>query len=80
MMACRAPKGEEWTVDVRVYDGALWSEWITSTALTVANTGPVITDASLTSPSMTVMDDMTLIITSSDVDGDNLAIVSVRWF
>jgi hypothetical protein len=73
-------KGEEWTVDVRVYDGALWSEWITSTALTVANTGPVITDASLTSPSMTVMDDMTLIITSSDVDGDNLAIVSVRWF
>ena len=73
-------KGEGWTVDVRIYDGALWSEWISSAALTVANTGPVITDASLTSPSMTVMDDMTLNITSSDVDGDNLSIVSVRWF
>ena len=73
-------KGEGWTVDVRIYDGALWSEWISSAALTVANTGPVISDASLTSPSMTVMDDMTLNITSSDLDGDNLSIVSVRWF
>ncbi|MDP6233492.1 MAG: PKD domain-containing protein [Candidatus Poseidoniaceae archaeon] len=73
-------KGEAWTVEVRAYDGALWSAWASSSALTVANTAPLITDASLTSPSMTVVDDMTLNVTSTDVDGDDLSIVSVRWF
>ncbi len=73
-------KGEAWTVDVRVYDGALWSAWASSPAMTVANTAPLITDASLTSPSMTVVDNMTLNVTSTDVDGDGLSIISVRWF
>ncbi len=73
-------KGEAWTVDVRVYDGALWSAWASSPAMTVANTAPFITDASLTSPSMTVVDNMTLNVTSTDVDGDGLSIISVRWF
>lgn len=73
-------KGEAWTVDVRAYDGALWSSWTSSAALSVANTAPVITDASLSSPSMTVVDDLILNVTSTDVDGDDLSILSVRWF
>jgi hypothetical protein len=73
-------KGEAWTVDVRAYDGALWSAWTSSSALTVANTAPVITEAFLTSPTMTVEDELTLNVASTDVDGDDLTVHSVRWF
>ncbi|MEC7461538.1 MAG: hypothetical protein VX891_05580, partial [Candidatus Thermoplasmatota archaeon] len=73
-------KGETWTVQVRAYDGALWSPWTTSAGLTVGNTAPVIEDAHLTSPTLTVQDNLTLNLTSSDVDGDVLTVVSIRWF
>ena len=73
-------KGETWTVQVRAYDGALWSPWTTSAGLTVGNTAPVIEDAHLTSPSLTVQDNLTLNLSSSDVDGDDLTVVSIRWF
>jgi hypothetical protein len=73
-------KGETWTVQIRAYDGALWSTWATSAGLTVGNTAPVIEDAHLTSPTLTVQDNLSLNLTSSDVDGDDLSVVSVRWF
>ena len=73
-------KGETWTVQVRAYDGALWSPWTSSAGLTVGNTAPVIEDAHLTSPTYTVQDNLTLNLTSSDVDGDDLSLVSIRWF
>lgn len=73
-------KGEAWTLQVRAYDGALWSPWSSSAPLTVGNTAPVIDEARLTSPSFTVQDNLTLNITTSDVDADELTVVSVRWF
>ena len=73
-------KGETWTVQVRAYDGALWSPWTSSAGLTVGNTAPVIEHAHLTSPTLTVQDNLTVNLTSSDVDGDDLSLVSIRWF
>ena len=73
-------KGDTWTVQVRTYDGALWSPWASSAALTVGNTAPVIDHAHLTSPSFTVHNNLTLNLTGSDVDGDDLSITSVRWY
>ena len=46
-------KGETWTVQVGP-DGALWSPWTTSAGLTVGSMAPVIEDAHLISPTLTV--------------------------
>ena len=73
-------KGEAWSVQVRAYDGNLWSAWTTSQTLVIGNTAPAIDDARLVSTSLTVQDNLTLNLTGSDVDGDDLAITSVRWF
>ncbi len=73
-------KGESWSVQVRAYDGALWSAWASSSAIVVGNTAPVVEHAVLMSPSFTVADNLTLNMTGSDVDGDSTSIVSVRWF
>ena len=73
-------KGETWTAQVRAYDGALWSPWSSSASLTVGNTAPVVDDAYLTSSTFTVVEDISLNLTSSDVDADEVSIVGVRWF
>ena len=73
-------KGEQWSVSVRAWDGEAWSPWTSSPTLTVANAAPVVLNVDLTSPSFSALHNLSVNLTSSDVDGDQVQLTQVQWF
>jgi hypothetical protein len=73
-------KGEQWSVAIRASDGEAWSAWTSSPTITIANAAPTIGSVGLTSPSFSALDDLTVNLTFSDVDGDQVQLTNVQWF
>ena len=73
-------KGEQWSVSVRAWDGEAWSPWTSSPTLTVANAAPEVLSVDLTSPSFSALHNLSVNLTSSDVDGDQVQLTQVQWF
>ncbi len=73
-------KGEEWTVAVRAWDGEAWSAWAISPPLMVANAAPEVDALNLISPSFSANHNLTVNLSTIDVDGDDVHVSHVRWF
>ena len=73
-------KGDQWSVSVRAWDGEAWSPWTSSPALTVANAAPVVVSVNLTSPSFSALHDLSVNLSTNDVDGDQVQLTQVQWF
>ena len=73
-------KGEQWSVSVRAWDGEAWSPWTSSPTLTVANAAPVVLNVDLNSPSFSALHNLSVNLTSTDVDGDQVQLTQVQWF
>ena len=73
-------KGDQWSVSVRAWDGEAWSPWTSSPALTVANAAPVVVSVNLTSPSFSALHDLSVNLSTDDVDGDQVQLTQVQWF
>ena len=77
--ASMTAKGDMWTVKVRANDGEVWSAWQESAAVTVENAAPTVHEVLLSSPSLSALDDLTLVVNASDSDGDPVSIPLVLW-
>lgn len=77
--ASMTAKGDVWTVKVRANDGEVWSAWEESAPVTVENAAPTVHDVLLSSPSLSALDDLTLVVNTSDSDGDTVSIPLVLW-
>ena len=73
-------KGDQWSVSVRAWDGEAWSPWTSSPALTVANAAPVVVSVNLTSPSFSALHDLSVNLSTNDVDGDQVQLTQIQWF
>ena len=73
-------KGEQWSVAIRASDGEAWSAWTSSPTMTVANAAPTVESVELTSPSFSALHNLTVNLTFSDVDGDQVQLTNVQWF
>ena len=73
-------KGDQWSVSVRAWDGEAWSPWTSSPTLTIANAAPEVLSVELTSPSFSALHNLSVNLTSSDVDGDQVQLTQVQWF
>ncbi len=79
MQAFVSERGEEWTVEVRAYDGYGYSEPATAT-VTIGNSLPSITSASLGPANPDTTDDITVTVAGwYDEDGDPQW-VEVDWY
>ena len=72
-------KGDQWGVMVRVSDGINWSGWNTSEQILIQNAHPVIQSIDVTSTSFTSSDNLSIVYTSFDEDGDTISIERVVW-
>ena len=65
-------KLENWTCQIRLYDGALYSEWGVSSNLTILNTLPTVTLVSPNNPNTTTNRTPQFVWSASDDDNDAL--------
>ena len=73
-------KGQEWMATLRVFDGIAWSEIAQSNAISIVNSPPSGSNASLSSPSSSAADDITLVLEMQDSDGDEIIIEAIKWY
>ena len=73
-------KGDEWSFKVRVSDGLLWSEWISSNAVIIANSKPRLSNIQI-SGNEDPNSSQDLVVTWDFVDDDNdvEGIPTIRW-
>ena len=72
-------KGDMWTVEVRVNDGTEWSSWTESSSFEIQNTAPILESAAMSMTEATTNENVTVIATMSDVDGDETS-TSITWY
>ena len=74
-------KGESWLAEVRVSDGLIWSEWVTTSTAVIQNTPPVVTSISML-PEGNLITTMNLTVSweQSDIDGDAESNSEIRWW
>lgn len=72
-------KGETWAAWVRASDGNAWSFLPSSAQLSILNAAPVAEVAMLTSPSFSALHPLTVNLSTTDADGDDVQVVDVRW-
>jgi len=74
-------KGESWVSEVRVSDGLIWSEWVTTSTVVIQNTPPVVTSISMLPEGdlITTMN-LTVVWEQNDIDGDAEANSQIRWW
>ncbi|MGB0515962.1 MAG: hypothetical protein ACPGKR_03340, partial [Poseidonia sp.] len=72
-------KGDVWTAFVRTSDGEAWSTTTSSAQLSILNAAPVAEVAMLTSPSFSALHPLTVNLSTTDADGDDVQVVDVRW-
>ncbi len=64
-------KNQNWTLSVRVFDGANWSTWQNSSVLTIQNTEPVL--AAISNISVNETNYVNITANASDQDNENLS-------
>ena len=74
-------KGESWVSEVRVSDGLIWSEWVTTSTVVIQNTPPVVTSISMLPEGdlITTMN-LTVVWEQNDIDGDAESNSQIRWW
>ena len=74
-------KGESWVAEARVYDGLIWSEWVTTSEVVIQNSPPVVTSISMLPEGdlITTMN-LTVVWEQSDIDGDSESNSEIRWW
>ena len=74
-------KGESWVAEVRVSDGLIWSEWVTTSTVVIQNTPPVVTSISMLPEGdlITTMN-LTVVWEQNDIDGDAESNSQIRWW
>ena len=74
-------KGQTWVAEAKVSDGLMWSDWVTSNAVTIQNTPPVVTSISML-PEGDLITTMNLTVEweQSDIDGDESHNSQIRWW
>ena len=71
-------RGERWHAMVRVFDGSNWSAWFTSAPINITNSAPSGT-ATLVHDNATVAEGLTVDVSASDHDGDDVTVADVVW-
>jgi len=74
-------KGETWVAEVRVSDGLMWSERVSTSQVLILNTPPVVTSISMLPEGdlITTMN-LTVIWEQNDIDGDAESNSEIRWW
>jgi hypothetical protein len=73
-------KDEAWYFAVRIYDGVDWSEWYTSSTVTIQNTAPELMDVQLW-PDQPVRDkELEITYEYFDLDNDIERDSEIRWY
>lgn len=78
--AGNAAKGQNWYFTVRPRDGADFGTTVTAAPVTIVNTAPTASQATLTPSSPRVTDTLTASYKYSDADGDAQSGSSIKWF
>lgn len=72
--------GDVWSYRVRGNDGLAWSDWLTSSTMTISNSAPILTNLTVT-PAIPKTDDNLVVSWSYfDLDGDVESGSSIAWF
>ena len=74
-------KNQQWVAEVRVFDGLMWSDWITTSAVTIQNTPPVVISITmLPEGDLYTSANLTVVWEQSDIDGDLESASQIRWW
>ncbi|RZP11565.1 MAG: hypothetical protein EVA35_00915 [Candidatus Poseidoniales archaeon] len=74
-------KGELWVAEVRVSDGLVWSEMVTTNEVLIQNSPPIVTSISmLPEDDLITTMNLTVIWEQSDIDGDAESNSEIRWW
>ena len=74
-------KGELWVAEVRVSDGLVWSEMVTTNEVLIQNSPPIVTSISmLPEDDLITTMNLTVIWEQSDIDGDAESNSELRWW
>ena len=74
-------KDQQWVAEVRVFDGLMWSDWITTSAVTIQNTPPVVISITmLPEGDLYTSANLTVVWEQSDIDGDLESASQIRWW
>jgi hypothetical protein len=73
-------KGDRWVFSCRAFDGATYSNWTNSSALTIENSIPEVGDSYVLPAGPQTTDNLTINYTYLDSDNDSVSNVSVNWF
>ncbi|MAK77931.1 MAG: hypothetical protein CL992_01440 [Euryarchaeota archaeon] len=78
--ASATTKDESWAVRVSCSDGEVFSQAVTSSAISINDTPPTVSAATLSPAQPSSSDDIILAWQGDDVDGDQVTEVSIAWF
>ena len=74
-------KDQQWVAEVRVFDGLMWSDWVSTSAVMIQNTPPVVTSITmLPEGDLYTSANLTVVWEQSDVDGDLESASQIRWW
>ena len=74
-------KDQEWVAEVRVSDGLMWSDWVTTDPVLILNTPPVVTSISLLPEGdLYTTANLTVVWEQTDIDGDSESGSQIRWW
>ncbi len=74
-------KGQEWVAEARVFDGLMWSDWVTTDTVTIQNTPPVVNSISmLPEGDLYTTANLTVVWEQTDIDGDSESDSQIRWW
>ena len=74
-------KDQEWVAEVRVSDGLMWSDWVTTDPVLILNTPPVVTSISmLPEGDLYTTANLTVVWEQTDIDGDSESGSQIRWW
>ncbi len=72
--------GDVWSYRVRANDGLAWSDWLTSSTMTISNSAPVLSNLSVTPVMPKTDDDLVVSWSYFDLDGDAESGSSIVWY
>ena len=78
--AASTSKGEEWTFSVTPSDGEDSGSTQSSSIITIVNTAPSVSDASITPSDANENSDLTAAFNFTDADEDSTSVDSIRWY
>ena len=74
-------KGQDWVAEARVFDGLMWSDWVTTSSVTIQNTPPVVTSITMIPEGdLYTTANLTVVWEQTDIDGDSESDSQIRWW